>query len=172
MIFPGAHILNCWVSSTTVDISVLASVGVLFTTAPPLSAYVVLLSLEVLNQWCIRDLMIGKTGAHAFEMLLILEQGLASYLWNLVYLFPYPCSSQSNEQLFQELLLYLLPCRHETSKEEIKSALSVILQGEWEGSKVYLLLGHTVRSHSVTHNVEFIHMLMLILTYASRKRGK
>lgn len=48
----------------------------------------------------------------------------------------------------------------------IKLVFGVILQGEWEGSEVHLLLSHAVRPHTVKHNMKFLEMLVL-LTYTT-----
>lgn len=49
--------------------------------------------IEVLNEECIKDLVIREAGAHAFELLPVVEQGLTNRLGDLVYRFPYSCSS-------------------------------------------------------------------------------
>lgn len=61
-------------------------------------------------------------------------------------------------------------CGHRSRRKNVKPVLS-ILESEGEGSKVQLLLRHSMWLHATTHYMKFADESMLVLTYKGMKNG-
>lgn len=82
--------------------------------------------IAILDQNCIKNLMVWEAGAQAFETLPMLEQGLTSCLRNLICLLAYSSSLRGKEELLQKLTLHLLPLGYKTSRKVLRFTCSSV----------------------------------------------